>query len=523
MLPTLLRIGASNAVTAALLAVAVAVMCRIAGRPALARALWVLVLVKLLTPPLWSVPLDGLLARSANARAPQPSELSTASPLPTTMDDTDINDTELTRPIDGNGFEPTRDVNFALTTASSPSDITVVETSRVDWVLVGNVIAVVWGIGTAVCLIVVFRRVWRFSRLLHKTTVAPSIVQARCETLAQRIGLRKAPQVRLTRSAVCPSLWAFSRPAVILAPQSLWNRLDAAQQDSLLVHELAHLRRRDHWVRLLELAATLVYWWHPVVWFARRRLHEAEEQCCDAWVLGALPASGKSYASALLEAIDFISTPHAATPALASGLGDFTSLKRRIVMIQNGSVRKALSWTGAVAVLVLAGIVLPVAPSFGQESPKAENTEKPQRVLFLTQDDKGGGAEADKGAPDQREAARAELEAAIKQAHSEVEQLSAEMAKIHAALEQATARLKKLEAAHASGDAPAIKARVLFDTANPKVAQYYRLKSDLSRGDRLDRIERQVEQIMVELKQLRAADQVDAAKKNFDEQRAEKR
>ena len=65
---------------------------------------------------------------------------------------------------------------------------------------------------------------------------------------------------------------------------------------------------------------TGLFWWHPVVWWARRELREAEEQCCDAWVVWALPGAGRTYATALLECLDFLSPSLVPLPEGASGL-----------------------------------------------------------------------------------------------------------------------------------------------------------------------------------------------------------
>ena len=73
-------------------------------------------------------------------------------------------------------------------------------------------------------------------------------------------------------------LWAIATTARLLIPEPLLGRLSEQQWDTLLAHELAHLRRRDHWVRRFELFVVGLYWWHPVVWWARRELQEAEEQ-----------------------------------------------------------------------------------------------------------------------------------------------------------------------------------------------------------------------------------------------------
>jgi beta-lactamase regulating signal transducer with metallopeptidase domain len=112
-------------------------------------------------------------------------------------------------------------------------------------------------------------------------------------TLAGRLGLKRCPSVWLVPGALAPMLWTVGRAPRLLLPTRLLERLDREQLQTLLVHELAHLWRRDHWVRFVELAALGLYWWHPVLWWARRELHEAEEQCCDAWVVWALAGAGR--------------------------------------------------------------------------------------------------------------------------------------------------------------------------------------------------------------------------------------
>ena len=136
-----------------------------------------------------------------------------------------------------------------------------------------------------------------------------------------------------------------------------------------MLHELAHLKRRDHWVRWLELIVAGLYWWHPVVWWARRALREAEEQCCDAWVVWAMPRRARTYAAALLAAVEFVSGARTA-PAVASatsGSGHFSCLKRRLRMIVRAKTPKGLSWAGRIAVLGMAALLLPLAPSWAQK------------------------------------------------------------------------------------------------------------------------------------------------------------
>ncbi len=86
------------------------------------------------------------------------------------------------------------------------------------------------------------------------------------------------------------------------------RRLDEQSSALILAHELAHLRRRDHLVRVVELIVSTVYWWNPLVGLLRRQIHESEELCCDAWVRWAFPDCTKSYAKIVLKTAESLST-----------------------------------------------------------------------------------------------------------------------------------------------------------------------------------------------------------------------
>jgi hypothetical protein len=180
------------------------------------------------------------------------------------------------------------------------------------------------------------------------------------------LGLAIVPRVWLVPGAVSPMIWPIGFRPRLLVPRGLLDHLTPEQRDTLFAHELAHLLRRDHWVRGLELIVTGMYWWHPVVWWGRQAVREAEEECCDAWVKWLLPASSRAYASALVEALDFLAGARPAMlPPAACGLGQFHTLKRRLTMILTGTTPRALSRLGFLAVLGL-GLLLPVLPTWGR-------------------------------------------------------------------------------------------------------------------------------------------------------------
>ena len=354
VVPDLLHMALTNALTAAALAVVVAAVTfpLRRKRPAAVHALWLLVLLKLLTPPLWSLPVSLPVAASPTAPAPAPTRTLTLADLP--------EDVEFV-------FESTPAQEPAPAPAANPS---------VNGVQVATTAALsLWAAGSVACVALLLVRSVRFRRLLRHASPVPADVRFRAARLARQLGLRKLPSVEFIPGAVCPMLWSFAGRARLLLPEQLWARLDDAQRDTLIAHELAHLRRRDDLVRLIEVAATVLYWWNPVLWWARRGLREAEEQCCDAWVVWSLPASVRHYMTAILEAVEFVSEPDRdkgfappALPALASGMGEFRRLERRLWMIRKNESPRRLGRAGLAAVVLAAAVALPLAPSLADDT-----------------------------------------------------------------------------------------------------------------------------------------------------------
>jgi hypothetical protein len=276
-------------------------------------------------------------------------------------------------------------------------------------------------------------------------------------------------------------IWAPAGRPRLLFPVVLLDRLDEGQRATLLVHELAHVCRRDHWVRFVELVVSALYWWHPVVWWARREIHEAEEQCCDAWVVATFTDAGRAYALALLQTVAFFSQARVPLPAAASGIGQVSHLRRRLTMILQGKTPRSLSRLGWVAVCA-AGLLLPLLPTHAQdklpekgkggdqesvdqeiqalkraikilESQRA-GQEKGEiilgpdkaRIILKVQDLKK--EQVDKAEPKANEALIQKYQAEVKKAMANVQQKRAELEKAERTLREAIGRLGKVGGAN---------------------------------------------------------------------------
>jgi beta-lactamase regulating signal transducer with metallopeptidase domain len=357
---TFVEVGLWNGAAAAVLALVAAGVSRLCRRPALTHTLWLLVLLKLLTPPLVPFALPWLSENETGLSV----EAVRSAPSPEPADLPPVDEAAL--PLAVQAGEEEAGVSERRPNPSPPAAVTF---PWVSWAATASLAgSALWAAWVAI-------HVARFRRLLRLACRASEPLRTEAETLARRMGLRHCPEVWLVPGAVSPMVWALGRWPCLLFPSGLLGQLDGAGRAALLAHELAHVRRRDHWVRLLELAATGLYWWHPALWWARRELHEAEEQCCDAWGVWALGGDGGPYALALLQAVAFVSQARLPLPAGASGVGQVSHLKRRLAMIMQGNTSRSLSWAGLGAVLAL-GLLLPLFPARGQvEGPRPPQTQ----------------------------------------------------------------------------------------------------------------------------------------------------
>ena len=185
-------------------------------------------------------------------------------------------------------------------------------------------------------------KLWMFDRVIDRLTVSNEQWQTRVDSLASEIGLGQVPEVRTTAGQISPLIWCLRRTPVLVLPLSLLDSLDDIQSDQIIVHELAHLRRRSQWVRWFELLVTVIYWWHPVLWIARNQMHHADEACCDSIVLKHYPGDSQTYGASLLRSAEFLQGSHA-QPPLALNFSPFGSLKRRMKMVLDHKRMPAIS------------------------------------------------------------------------------------------------------------------------------------------------------------------------------------
>jgi len=391
------HLAVGNALLVTLLCLPAWLIARTFRRPALCHAVWLLVLLKLVCPPLWEISLPGGRAVETPDHAAvtkselQPAQAESTHAAPTVAPSTDFGVTYVVVAEEVPELEP------VIEAQAKPLPFAW-RWPRVPSAAVFGLLSL-WLLGTVGWLVLAIARAWKFDRLVQRAAPASDELIATGTQLAAKFGLEQAPPIVVMSARISPLLWATWRRPQIVLPRELLERLSPAQQSTIVAHELAHLARGDHRLRWLETLVLAAYWWLPAAWWVRRRLSEAEEQCCDALVVARLPERARAYAGALLETVEFLADPPVALPALASGLGTAFPLKRRFEMILKARQAAAAPALARRIALAAALAALPLSP-LGVRAWADEAGEQSVNVAVTTEVSSDAATTLDPAKPD---------------------------------------------------------------------------------------------------------------------------
>lgn len=198
------------------------------------------------------------------------------------------------------------------------------------------VFVLVWASGTVLLATLTLVRALRFSRQLRADRTPFSAEEAHSlASLARRAGVNPARVEGWTTPAgVAPGVSGIFRSRIHV-PRELLHVLTRDETEAVLLHELAHIARRDNLWRLLQAGIVCLGWFHPLVWWLHRRLILESERACDETVVS-LTRDREAYAQGLLKAARF---------ALGLTVPGFSGmarhgLKTRLVALLNPTTQK---------------------------------------------------------------------------------------------------------------------------------------------------------------------------------------
>jgi beta-lactamase regulating signal transducer with metallopeptidase domain len=250
---------------------------------------------------------------------------------------------------------------LALVTSERSGDLTTVTTVAGDGVAALPLIVLAWLVGVGVLSLrlaggfIVVRRL-----AARAVTPVDHAIEVMGRQVADRLELWRTVRIVQSEALRAPVLIGWLKPVVLL-PAAALSGLAPAQLEALIAHELAHVKRHDYLVNVLQSVVETLLFYHPAVWWLSREIRREREHCCDDLAVGV--SDRVVYASALTELA-------AIGSAVGFALGATDGpLLRRVSRILSGGEdeRQPLAWiavpvVGLMLVLIPAGVVLTREP-----------------------------------------------------------------------------------------------------------------------------------------------------------------
>lgn len=147
------------------------------------------------------------------------------------------------------------------------------------------VLSSIWLIGIAFLMVRLFLNYKQLHRLDQQYVQLPNVEWLdRMNDFCKQLGITRKVKLLLSERTSEPITFRHFRP-VILLPVSMMTGLTAAQIETLLLHELAHIQRHDYLINLFQSVLEILFFFHPAVWWISRIVREEREHCCDDLVL----------------------------------------------------------------------------------------------------------------------------------------------------------------------------------------------------------------------------------------------
>ena len=208
--------------------------------------------------------------------------------------------------------------------------------------------AIIWGVialSVTLWLALGFlnvRRIVRRARVLEDRLWTGPLYE-----IADRLGIDATPRLMRSEDVQMPFACGLFRPTIVLPAES--DEWDIDRRRAVLMHELAHIRRRDLLGHTLGRLACAVYWFHPLVWTAARRMRIESERACDDLAL-TCGLRATTYAEHLLDIVTAVGKTR--TPAIAIPMAHRREFEGRMLAILDPALRRGVGRRQSAALLV---------------------------------------------------------------------------------------------------------------------------------------------------------------------------
>jgi len=220
----------------------------------------------------------------------------------------------------------------------------------------------VWVAVAIAMLLLLLQRAVFVCGLVRQSAEANGLMNDTLRFCCKLMGVKQTIGLKVSPNATSPAVCGLFRP-VILVPQGLGSNLGISSLRVVLMHELAHIKRGDLWVNLLQTLLQIVYFYNPLLWLANWVIRRVREQAVDEAVQVALGEKANQYPETLLSVARLAFERPALSLRLVGVVESKSALTERVKIMVNRPVPKSarIGVIGLAGVFVLGAVLLPMA------------------------------------------------------------------------------------------------------------------------------------------------------------------
>jgi len=306
-----------------------------------------------------------------------------------------------------------------------------------------NVIVLIWFLIFSVRCFGIFGNLSHIYRIRnYKTQLPPAFWQDKITNLASRIHLNKTIILLESRLVKVPSVTGFFKP-IVLIPVGLLSSLPHDQIEAILLHELAHIRRKDYAINMLQSFAEILFFFNPGVLWLSSILRDERENCCDDIAIEATENKSK-FVHALVSFEEYNLKNNSLAMEFGKSKNHLLNRAKRIINNNNQTLNSVEKTLLSVSLVVIAAIM--VACSNGKIAERQLEYAQAESNQLVNEADKIAAQADVEAIQADAEAAKADAEAAKADAIVNQADYISKQADVQARMEEA--KLRKAEAAN---------------------------------------------------------------------------
>lgn len=207
--------------------------------------------------------------------------------------------------------------------------------------------------------------------------------QDRFSNLCKKLGVTTTVQLLRSNLVSTPIAVGIIKPLIIV-PASIFFQMDPRQLESIIAHELIHIRRYDPLINIIQSVAEVALFYHPGVWWISRQIRREREFAADAAVMESFVDGSVVYATALadLEEIRLLANETAPSMAMAANGGNLMLRIERILHKKTEISRANSAWSAGLALVLISALLLAVFSFTPQAFVNAQQRSKDRKIAI---------------------------------------------------------------------------------------------------------------------------------------------